>query len=93
MRTLSVLAVLFVGVLSMNAQSKKILHQTFMIEDYQQLNIDLYEEEYEVIFWQGNTVLTETQITLENGLKHLLDFHVDSLEVEIMSLMKILYSL
>ena len=24
-------------------------------------------------------MLTETQITLENGLKHLLDFHVDSL--------------
>ena len=79
MRTLSVFAVFFAGVLTLNAQSKKIIHQTFMVEDYQQLNIDLYEKDYEVVFWQGNTVLTETQITLENGLKHLLDFHVDSL--------------
>ena len=79
MRTLSVFAVFFAGVLTLNAQSKKIIHQTIMVEDYQQLNIDLYEKDYEVVFWQGNTVLTETQITLENGLKHLLDFHVDSL--------------
>lgn len=64
---------------NLNAQAKKILHQTFMVEDYEQINIDLYEDDYEVVFWQGNTVMSEIQVVLENGVKHLLDFHVDSL--------------
>lgn len=79
MRAILSIVLIFAATLVSNAQAKKIIHQTFMVEDYQQLNVDLYEEEYEVAFWQGNTVLTETQITLENGFKHLLDFHVDSL--------------
>ena len=65
--------------LELNAQAKKILHQTFMVENYEQINIDLYEDDYEVVFWQGNTVMSEIQVILENGVKHLLDFHVDSL--------------
>ena len=72
------LTFVFLSVFS-HAQAKKILHQTFLVQDYNQISIDLYEDNYELVFWQGNTVLTETQVVLENGLKHLLDFHVDSL--------------
>ena len=61
------------------AQPKKIIHQTFLVDDHQRIEIQLYEDDYEAVFWAGNTILTETNITLENGFKHLLAYHVDSL--------------
>ena len=63
----------------LQAQPKKIIHQTFLVEDHERIEIQLYEDQYELVFWAGNTILTETNITLENGFKHLLAYHVDSL--------------
>jgi hypothetical protein len=73
----SLLFIVLVNALS--AQSKRILHQTFSVENYNQINLNFYEESFEVVQWVGNTVLTETNVALENGMKHLLNFHVDSL--------------
>jgi hypothetical protein len=73
----SLLFIVLVNALS--AQSKRILHQTFSVEHYNQINLNFYEESFEVVQWVGNTVLTETNVSLENGMKHLLNFHVDSL--------------
>ena len=63
----------------LSAQPKKIIHQTFLVEDHERIEIQLYEDDYELVFWAGNTILTETNITLENGFKYLLAYHVDSL--------------
>ena len=63
----------------LSAQPKQIVHQTFLVDDHEKIEVQLYENDYELVFWAGNTILTETNITLENGFKHLLAYHVDSL--------------
>lgn len=56
-----------------SAQLSKVLHQSFEIDSTLNINLNLFGD-YEIHYWEGNTVLTETTVELSdaspNILKH-----------------------
>lgn len=56
-----------------DAQVKKILHQSFEIEESDQINLDLVGE-YEIVAWAGNSVLIETNIELYSASRDIYNF-------------------
>ena len=56
-----------------SAQLSKVLHQSFEIDSTENIHLNLFGD-YEVHYWEGNTVLTETTVELSdaspNILKH-----------------------
>ncbi|NNE29917.1 MAG: hypothetical protein HKN16_09780 [Saprospiraceae bacterium] len=70
-----VLSMLLVGASSALAQSKHTLHQSFEIDSINQVTVE-FAGEYEVVYWEGNTVLTETQIELYDANPNILSHFV-----------------
>lgn len=56
-----------------DAQVKKIIHQTFEIEEVNNVKLDLVGE-YEVLEWAGNAILFETRIELYSASKDIYEF-------------------
>jgi len=54
-------------------QVKKILHQSFELETYNDVKLDLFGE-YEIVEWAGNSVLIETSIELYSASRDVYDF-------------------
>jgi len=51
------------GIVSSHAQLSRTFHHSFEIDSIDQINLNL-EGEYEINYWPGNTVLTETNVEL-----------------------------
>lgn len=58
-----------------NAQTEKVLHETFELGELSTIRLNLYGE-YQIEFWAGNNILAETQIQLYDGPPHVLDFFI-----------------
>lgn len=73
---------------SAQAQLKKTLHKVFEVPAVtQQLVFNIYEgDEYEVVPWAGNTILTETQIEMYNASKGVFDFFLKEGRYDFVSL-------
>lgn len=56
-----------------SGQTTQAIHQSFEIDSVTQIQLELFGE-YEISYWEGNTILTETNIELSdaspNILKH-----------------------
>jgi len=65
--------------LSAQAQFEKILHQTFDVEEYNQIDFD-FAGEYEIEQWAGNVVLTETKVQLYDASRSIFDYYVNKAE-------------
>ena len=61
---------------------QKTLHQTFEIEEVERLTFDLFGE-IEVEKWEGNTVLTETNIELHDATKGIFNHYLKEGRYEI----------
>lgn len=66
-------------------QLQKILHQTFEVDSFAVIQLDVYGE-YQVELWAGNNIMTETSIKLyqasEGILNHLVEAKRYDLETE-----------
>jgi hypothetical protein len=62
-----------------NAQLEKIIHQTFEIGETQEIALDLFGE-YEVVYWAGTNVMTETRIQLYEASSSILNHFVDKMQ-------------
>ena len=71
--------VILLSASSLFSQTETVIHQTFMVDSIKALALDLYGD-YEVHFWAGNTILTETKVQLFNGPEHVLKFFIDEQE-------------
>ncbi len=58
------------------AQFEKIIHQSFEIEEVIDLKFDLHDE-YEVVSWAGNTVLTETKVQLHDASPSIFKYYLE----------------
>ena len=59
--------------LSVNAQLERTVHQSVDLTQTLNVTINLAGD-YELIHWPGDQFLFETNVVLEGGSKHLLDF-------------------
>ena len=59
------------------AQTDKILHQSFFIEDINRVELVLFDDAYELISWSGNTILTETIVSFSFAPSYVLEFYID----------------
>lgn len=59
------------------AQTGTVIHQTFQVDSINELTLDLYQNDYQLEFWAGNTILTETKVKLYNAPEHVLEFFVE----------------
>lgn len=66
--------ILLIGLFSinLNAQVRKILHQSFDIEESNTVNLDLAGE-YEIVEWAGNAILVESSIELYSASRAIFD--------------------
>ncbi len=55
------------------AQVKKILHQSFEIEEVDNIKLNLAGE-YEIVTWAGNSILIETNIELYSASRDIYNF-------------------
>ena len=46
------------------AQLEKTIHQTFFIEDFSSISVELVSDSMAIVPWAGNTILTETKVEL-----------------------------
>lgn len=67
---------LFPAVL-MQAQLQQIIHQSFAVDEMNEINLDLYGE-YEIEMWPGSEVLTETKIKLTNAKNSILKYLIEN---------------
>lgn len=74
LRTALVLSVLFIS-LCCFAQHTRVIHQSFEIDSLEMLQLELVGE-YEISFWEGNTILTETKIELSDASPNILKYFV-----------------
>ncbi len=56
-----------------SGQVKKILHQSFEIEELNNIQLDLVGD-YEIVEWAGNAILIETSIELYSASKDIYNF-------------------
>lgn len=61
---------------TVQAQVKKTLHQSFEIEGLDNINLDLIGE-YEIVEWAGNSVLVETSVELYSASRDIYKFFKD----------------
>lgn len=69
-------ALLFPAVL-MQAQLQQIIHQSFALDEMNEINLDLYGE-YEIEMWPGSEILTETKIKLTNAKNSILKYLIEN---------------
>lgn len=58
------------------AQLEKTIHQTFEAGEATEINLDLYGA-FEIEFWAGNNILTETKIELHNASPSILNHFIE----------------
>ena len=58
-------------------QLKKVLHQTFELDSVTNLVANVYDE-YEVVMWAGNNVMSETTVELYSGSKGVLKHFIEA---------------
>ena len=74
---LFIVAFLFVCFLPFSqGQIKKILHQSFEIEDFDNVKLDIVGE-YEIVEWAGNSILVETNLELYSASRGIYNFFKD----------------
>lgn len=78
------LAMLMLFALTAEAQLQKILHQSFELDEIENITLDLHGE-YEIEVWEGNTILTETSVQLYDANPNILKFLVKNGRYEIES--------
>lgn len=71
----NILLCLFISLISLsaNAQLERTVHQSVDLSQSLNVSINLAGD-YELIHWPGDQFLFETNVVLEGGSKHLLDF-------------------
>lgn len=69
-------ALLFPAVL-MQAQLQQIIHQSFALDEMNEVNLNLYGE-YEIEMWPGSEILTETKIKLTNAKNSILKYLIEN---------------
>ncbi len=70
------LCILFVCLsFTVQAQFEKIIHQTFEVDQFDQIDLDVYGE-YKVETWAGNVVLTESKIQLFDASPSIFDYYL-----------------
>ena len=69
-------ALLFPAVL-LQAQLQQIIHQSFALDEMNEVNLDLYGE-YEIEVWPGSEILTETKIMLTNAKNSILKYLIEN---------------
>lgn len=58
------------------SQWREILHQTFEADSIHNVQLDIFGD-YEIEPWAGNTILTETKVSLDCGNKNILEFLIE----------------
>lgn len=76
MRLLATVLVLVFSMIQLEAQVKKILHQSFEIEEMNNVKLDLAGD-YEIVEWAGNAILVETNIELYSASRDIYNFFKD----------------
>ncbi len=61
----------------MQAQLQQIIHQSFALDEMNEVNLDLYGE-YEIEVWPGSEILTETKIKLTNAKNSVLKYLIEN---------------
>jgi len=78
------LAMLMLFALTAEAQLQKTLHQSFELDEIDNISLDLHGE-YELETWEGNTILTKTSVQLYDANPNILKFLVKNGRYEIES--------
>ncbi len=60
---------------SLQAQQRRVLHQTFDVTDIEEIHLDIYGE-VELVPWSGSKIMSETTVELAGAPKHVLEFFV-----------------
>ncbi|MBR9920927.1 MAG: hypothetical protein GYB31_08805 [Bacteroidetes bacterium] len=76
LRKLLLLSVFCLIGLSAKAQLEEVIHHTFNPEDIPEIHLNLIEE-YELLPWAGNQILTETYIELYDASPEILKFLIE----------------
>ncbi len=63
----------------LQAQSQRILHQTFDVNGIEEIHLDLYGA-VELVPWAGAQIMSETQVVLEGAPGHVLKFFIEEKE-------------
>ncbi len=82
MRILSLLMFIFCFSVVAQAQVKKILHQSFEIEELDNIKLNLTGD-YEIVEWAGNSILVETNVELYSASRDIYNFFKEQGRYEI----------
>lgn len=76
---IGILAIALLFSVCAQAQLKKTLHKVFELPpEATKLVLNIYEgDEYEIVPWAGNTILTETDVAMRKASKGVFDFFVE----------------
>ncbi len=77
--TIKLLLLFFSANTLLQAQSQRVLHQTFEVNGIEEIHLDLYGE-VELIPWAGAQIMSETQVRLEGAPPHVLKFFIEEKE-------------
>lgn len=61
----------------MQAQLQQIIHQSFAVDEMNEVNLDIYGD-YEIEVWPGSEILTETKIKLTNAKNSVLKYLIEN---------------
>lgn len=76
LQKLLVLSLFLVSSTFASGQLEKVIHHTFDPTDFAEIEISLLEE-YELLTWSGNQILTETYIELYSASTEILRFFIE----------------
>lgn len=76
MKLLLTAVITFFAVTFSFAQLEKTIHQTFEVGEADKISLDLYGE-YELIFWAGNNIMSETKIELYSSSASIFNHFID----------------
>lgn len=66
----------FIAVTLSFAQLEKTIHQTFEVGDAEKISLDLFGE-YDLVFWAGNNIMSETKIELYSSSASIFNHFID----------------
>ena len=64
------------GFSALQAQQKRVLHQTFDVTGIEEIRLDIYGE-VELVPWSGSKIMSETTVELAGAPKHVLEFFIE----------------
>ena len=63
--------------ITLHGQLQQIIHQTFTVDEMNQINLDIFGK-YSVEIWPGSEVLTETTVKLTNASHSILTYLIEN---------------